>query len=166
MSSLAIMGISYIVEKNIKESIIIDVNEAFNNSFKNWGKAIVTSLLASLIVLAGLFIFIFPGLFMAINYVFVFNVVALRKKTGIEALRYSRLLLNGRWIKGFGYVVIIGLLNFGLAMIISLITSLIPYNIIIGVIGDTITCCILSFVSVCLSVIFLNLDYTAKTSIS
>lgn len=58
---------------------------------------IYTSILAALIILGGTLLFIIPGIIFGVWYGFVSYAVTLDEKKGMEALRFSKQLVSGRW---------------------------------------------------------------------
>ena len=72
--------------------------------------AILTGLLAMLIVFGLTLLLIVPGVIWVIYYSFFLFVVALRGLSGKPALDYSKAIVKGQWWRVFGYMLVIQLL--------------------------------------------------------
>lgn len=81
----------------------LSLKEAMNSALSNFGRGITTNLL-SFIVLILLFIaLIIPGIIFGIYWIFAGYALALHGKSNMEALRYSKTIVQNRWWRTFGY---------------------------------------------------------------
>ena len=149
---LATIAIAFIANSALKNKDIT-WQESLKLAINKWLKAIGTNLLAG-ILLFGLFILlIIPGIIFSIYWHFILYVVIFTDKWGLEALKYSKELVQNRWWKTFGYALLFG----GLALIVGAIASMPIYfmadNIFLYVAGDLIIDIAIAFFSV-LSVVW------------
>ena len=81
--------------------------------------AIIITIIVILIVIGGVILFIIPGIIFAVWYAFAYYEVVFENKTGMEALRASKLLIAGRWggilwrlfVPGLAFGILIGLIS-------------------------------------------------------
>jgi hypothetical protein len=95
---------------------------SYRRGFANAGKLIGTYLLAALISTGGLLLLLIPGIVWAIWYMFVVPVVVLEQSGGRAALRRSRALGKGCYLRNMGIVFLV-------ALPLSLIIWLLAYAI-------------------------------------
>lgn len=85
--------------------------------------------LAGMLIIIGLFLFLIPGIILAVMLAFVGYVVVLEGVSGTQALSRSRALVKGRWFevfwRGLAFVIIVG------------IPAGIVSSIIDGIVGDS-----------------------------
>ena len=145
-----------ITEQDLINKKKVTVWESIKHALLTWDKAILTSLLAA-IILIGLFILlIIPGIIYQTYYSFILFAVILKGKKYKKALDYSKSLVKGRWWRVFGTLLIVSIgisLVAGIAsMIISIYESYITY-----VIADSVFDVIYALRDVFLVVFFINL---------
>ncbi len=123
---------------NYSNQKLVDQNEIQKTSTKLIHQVVVVSLLQLLIFLGGFILLIIPGLIFVVWYTFAQTAAVLDGKKGMDALRFSKSLVTGRFWKivyrmfagpfiiGFLYAVIIGVI----IMIIALGAGLNPIEIL------------------------------------
>lgn len=112
------------IEKMHKNESLLTVKEEMKQARDVAGQYIWVSILSGLIVLGGLILFIIPGVIFSLWYTFAPFVAILEKKHGMEALRESKKLVQGRWWTVFGYFFVLGLLFFVVSFAIQMIASI------------------------------------------
>ncbi len=158
-SLIASMSIAVIVERVISQKEVSAI-EAVTLAFSKLGKGILTSLYLFVIVFALTLLFVIPGIIYSNYYLFVLYVVALRNKSGGEALDYSKMLVEGQWWRVFG-VLLGAALIFGIAeLAISLPLSLISNSPYMAIITNAITLFSNVIFTVMPIVLFLNSDFS------
>ncbi len=84
------------------------------------------------IFLMGLFLlFIIPGLIFMVFWVFGFYVLIGENKGISESLKNSHKIVRGNWWKVFGFLILFGLIGFGISLGFSILGGII--NLIIGI---------------------------------
>lgn len=114
----------------------------FYQGFLNPSQPMFAYALVNLIVLMGSFLFLIPGIYFAVAFSFVLPFVVFKKMNVLTALETSRQLITKQWFEVFIFVLILGFLNviglllWGLGLLISLPFSVIAiyfaYKDIIG----------------------------------
>ncbi len=89
-------------------------------------RVVGTSLLASLAVLMGLLLLVLPGLYLAVAFVLVTQVIVIERIAGVPALGRSRELMQGNMLRGIGLGFVIGLLGAILSVGLELAFALVP----------------------------------------
>lgn len=88
----------------------ITFSGAFRGGWKMMGPVFWTSTLAGLITMAGLILFIIPGIIIGVYYSLALVVCVVEGKKGTDALRQSKALVSGHWFKVFWRQLALGLL--------------------------------------------------------
>lgn len=97
--------------------------EVFKLGYKNMWRFFLISLVVGLIVLGGTILLVIPGIIFGIWFSFA-TLLVLDKNMGVrEALKTSKLMVNGKFWKVLGRFVVIGLFTF----FVSLILMVVPY---------------------------------------
>jgi hypothetical protein len=161
---LATIAIAIITEKAI-EGKSVDWIEALQFARSKWTKAIGTGLLLWIRILGFMLLLIIPGLIYSLYYVFWDSVVALRDRSGKEALEYSKKLVVGQWWRIFEITLIIVLLAIILSQGVSYLMSLISDNPFFGIIPNLLTDIVGSFITVTFVLLFLNNDFVRRTEL-
>jgi len=114
----------------------------FYQGFLNPAQPMFAYALVNLIVIMGSFLFLIPGIYFAVAFSFVLPFVVFKKMNVLTALETSRQLITKQWFEVFIFVLILGFLNviglllWGLGLLISLPFSIIAiyfaYKDIIG----------------------------------
>ena len=149
---------SKLITESIVEQKPISLTDAIKLAWSKWGRALITQLLTSVIILGLSLLLFIPGFIYSIYYIFMLDAVALRGKDGMEALKYSKTLVEGQWWRifwismGIGviYLIFNGLITFTLSKV-----SADPY---FAIIPNAINLYIASILGVVGTVLFLNTD--------
>lgn len=158
---ITVMGIAVTIEESVKGNMI-----TFKEALAKSGKVLMDCWLTGIlkfIILFLLFLLLFiPGLIWSVYYIFAIHIVVLRGKINMDALRYSKALVKGRWWKVFGYSILVGLISLGLGAVMGLLSS--PFTLIgLGGVFDLLvglaSKIISGYFTVVTTILFLNLDY-------
>ncbi len=155
---LVLASVAFIVEKAIHGENIL-WTEVLKLAFAKWGEILVTGFIAGLLILVLSLLFIIPGIIFWQYYIFVPYVVALRDKTGGEALKYSKSLVEGQWWNIFTIVFVLDLMQVPFSLGIVFLLRFISTNPYILVISIPLVEIIGSFFIVTYVLLFLNNDY-------
>ena len=165
ITMLATLSIVVITDRAV-EGQSLPWTDAILQALSKWAKAIGTGILAGLIVLLGMVIFIIPGVIFSVYYMFTTYVVVLRNESGIDALSYSKSLVQGQWWRMFGIALAIGIIIAVVTMAViiplNLIVSLISYNPYWSIIPTTLVSIVSAFSIITMVLLFLNTDYTYR----
>lgn len=132
---------------------------ALRYGLAHWLPAIVTELLAALIIMGLTFLLIIPGIIWAFYYAFVVYVVALRAVSGRRALAYSKRLVQGQWWRICGVLLATGLIGQLALLVITGVLTLIADNPVADFIINSVADVVGAFFLVVTVLFFLNTDY-------
>ncbi|ABB56415.1 hypothetical protein [Synechococcus elongatus] len=107
-------GFFLVAFKTIKQQRV-----EFGDFFRGFNRFLpffLTSLLTSALTLIGFVLLIVPGIYLAIAYVFALPLVAERNLEPWAALELSRRLITKKWLTFFGFLIVLGLINFAGAL--------------------------------------------------
>jgi hypothetical protein len=155
---IATMGIAFLINNNINDDEC-DYRKALSKALSRWGSGILTNILAGLIIFGLLLLLIIPGIIWSNYYVFIPYVIILKNISGKEALDYSKSLVQGKWWKVFGIMILLGICNFILGYAVGSIFEYLPSNQLIEIFSDTIIDFFSSFFTIAEVILFLNMDY-------
>jgi hypothetical protein len=99
------------------------LTEAYGKGWKMLGAYIWVSLLTGLCVMAGFILLIIPGFIVAVWLSLSMYVLAVENVRGTDALRKSKLYVQGHWWAVFGRLCVVYLLYVVVAIVVSAIES-------------------------------------------
>ena len=99
----------------------ITFSGAFRGGWKMMGPVFWTSFLVGLITMAGLILFIIPGIIIGVYYSLALVVCVVEGKRGMDALRQSKAYVSGHWFEVFWRYLALGLL---MSVVNWLVTSI------------------------------------------
>lgn len=134
-------------------------HSALRYGLARWLPALMTELLAALIIMALTFLLIIPGIIWAFYYAFVAYVVALRRVSGRRALAYSKQLVQGQWWRVCGMLLATGLIGQFALLIVTGLLTLIADNPVADFIISSVADVVGAFFLVVTVLFFLNTDY-------
>lgn len=155
---VASMSIKLIAESIIEQKPL-SLTDAIKLAWPKWGRAFTTQLLTSLIILGLSLLLIIPGFIYSIYYIFILDAVALRDKDGMEALRYSKALIEGQWWRIFWISMGIGVIYSIFNGLITFLLDKVSANPYFAIIPNAITLYVASIFGVVSTVLFLNIDF-------
>jgi uncharacterized membrane protein len=89
----------------------------FFQGFQNWVHLILATNIINVLIAIGLLLFIVPGIYISISYLFTVPIIVDRQVNFWEALEASRRIITKDWFSWFGF----GLALFGINLISILI---------------------------------------------
>jgi hypothetical protein len=158
VSLVASMSSKLIVE-SIVEQKPMSLTDAIKLAWSKWGRALTTQLLTSLIILGLSLLLFIPGFIYSIYYIFMLDAVALRDKDGMEALKYSKTLIEGQWWRIFWISMGIGVIYLIFNGLITFLLGKVSANPYFAIVPNAITLYIASIFGVVSTVLFLNIDF-------
>jgi len=158
MSLLTVMSSKIIVEGVVVDKPVSLAN-AINLASSKWGRAFTTQLLTSLIILGLSLLLFIPGFIYSIYYIFMLDAVALRDKDRMEALKYSKTLVEGQWWRIFWISMGIGVIYLIFNGVITFTFGSVSENPYFAIVANAISLYFASILGVVGTVLFLNIDF-------
>lgn len=159
MVSLIVLTSSMIITEGIVENKPASLTNATKLALSKLGRAFTTQLLAFVILLGLSLLLIVPGIIYSFYYIFMLQAVALRDKDGMEALKYSKTLVEGQWWRIFW-------ISIGIGIILSIFNGLITFlpgrvsgNPYYSIIPSLISLYIAGIFGIVVTVLFINVDF-------
>lgn len=161
-------ALSYITVQDI-EGRQVKTTEILDASLMRWGKLVYTSALyyGIIIISAPLF---FPIFYFGIVFILYPCIVAISSKYGFSALLISRVLMRGKWLKGFGLFLLNGIVLLGMQVVLGLIVGWLGIPVddnfawfVLSLINNCLEA--FSYVSVCLFYINIHYNFSGKESL-
>ncbi len=143
---------------------------ALKGAMNRWHYAILTNLMAGVVSLGLLLLGIIPGIIWMLYYSFVSYVVAIRKKSGWEALRYSKSLVKGHWWRTLGFIISFYLAALFAGISISLVLAMggeiiaplvpghFPLTVLLDLFSALVIQCTFTFSTIATTILFLNVE--------
>lgn len=122
-----------------------------------WG-LIVTGIICYGLVFIGSLFFLIPGLYLGIIWTFYEYIIGFRGIKGWKALEYSKKLIQGRFWKTFGFLIMINLIAVGSYLLIDAVFFLAPEHIVVEILLSTLAYIPTCFVCIGMAVLFMNRD--------
>jgi ABC-type Fe3+ transport system permease subunit len=167
---IATMAIAFIVKHHV-EGKKIGHKEALKESMQKWLAALGTSIIMGIFLFLLALLLIIPAIIFYVYWIFAIYVVLFYNKVGKKALDYSKEIVKGRWWTVFGYSLIFSIIGFLLAFMIGLFEAFIPSSLDMYskftflIIIYTVIDIVLAYMTVVLTIFFLNFDATKKKEI-
>lgn len=156
------VAIAHIVRQYLDRQPI-DFNTAIRFAFSRWLPAVGTTLLMLAFLFGLTFLLVIPAIIFGVYWAFATYVVALKGKSGLDALRYSQVVVRGRWWKVVGYLIVLGFITGMISWLISLPFATI-HNPIVNALISTLSDIVFSFTIVATAIFFINLDNVRRTN--
>jgi hypothetical protein len=154
---LTTIAIAYLTKAALEHKKIT-WQESLKLAINKWLKVIGTNLIAGILLVGLFFLLIIPGIIYSIYWYFILYVVIFSDKWGMEAMLYSKEIVQNRWWKTLGYAILFGLIALLVGAVASLPLVFMPEHTITYVIGDLIIDMAVSFFSVLGAVFYLAWD--------
>ncbi len=101
----------------------ISVAECFATSARKYVTLIVSSVMATLALIAGLVALIIPGIYVAVRLAIFYNFAIFKdNKNAIESLKKSWAVVKGNWWRVFALLIILGLIDWAAGIVITMLT--------------------------------------------
>ena len=102
ISLLSTMALAFYVKSCI-DGEKTSIQKAYSKAFGRWPAAIWTNIVLGIFLIVLFALFIIPGIIYFVYWAFALYAVALSNKSGREALKYSKKIVNKRWWTVLGY---------------------------------------------------------------
>lgn len=104
----------------------------FNNFFEGFNHFIpllIYSILSSVLIIAGVFALIIPGIYLSVAYSFSIFFIVFHNLNYWQAMEFSRKLITKKWWSFFGLFLVLGILNaLGLMLLIIGVLFTLPFS--------------------------------------
>ncbi len=124
----------------------------YKYSVRILSKSFVTCLILGIFIIGLFFLFVVPAIIFSVFWTFVVPVIVFKEKYGMDALKYSKSVVKGRWWRAWYYGFVIGGVVF-IALLIPVLIFTLGFNMMI------IGACITGFVSIFMSLFALLFKY-------
>lgn len=115
----------YLVANRMSQGEYVDFQNYFDG-FKYILPLIIVNLITAIFIVAGIVVFILPGIYLGVGYVFSLLFVLFGGFDFWPAMEYSRKLVHTNWWKFFGFLLLLLLINIGgfLCLIVGLLVTI------------------------------------------
>ncbi|MDF1497106.1 MAG: hypothetical protein P1P90_03520 [Patescibacteria group bacterium] len=147
-----------LLTKAVIENKPISWQESLKLAINKWPLVIGTNLIAG-ILLVGLFLLlIVPGIIYSFYWYFIIYIVIFSDKWGMQAMKYSKEVVQNRWWKTLGFAILFGIITLIVAAAAGIPLIFLPDSLPFLVFGDLIIDIVVSFFSVLGAVFYLAWD--------
>lgn len=154
LQPVGIIAIAKVVKQFLTEQEI-SFGTALGEAFSLMPAIVASGIIYGVLVfLASLLIV--PGIYLSVAWVFYLYALGLSEKRGMEALRYSRSLVRGRWWRTFGYLLLLTVIAMLWNSAFQLVYSLLPQGHIADAAYQLLCYFSAAFVTVGQVLLFLN----------
>jgi hypothetical protein len=153
------LAIAVIIRKQL-DGQLIDYQAALKQAVTRWLPGLATTLLMGLFLFGLFFLLIIPSIIFGVYWAFASYAVILNNKSGLAALKYSKRVVQGRWWRVLGYLIVFGLIAGMLSWAINTPLASFANNPVIYFISSLLSDIAFSFVVVASVLLFLNLEAT------
>lgn len=116
-------GMAVKVASDILERRSIDLSETLNFTVSRLPSLLGAGIVTGILIVVGLVCLVVPGIILAIMFSVVVPAIVIERVGALESLSRSRRLVGGRWLKTFGFLLVIGVIIFVATLIFGAIGS-------------------------------------------
>lgn len=154
LQPVGIIAIAKVVKQFLTEQEI-SFGTALGEAFSLMPAIVASGIIYGVLVfLASLLIV--PGIYLSVAWVFYLYALGLSEKRGMEALRYSKGLVNGKWWRTLGYLLLLAVIAMLWNSAFQLVYSLLPQGHIADAAYQLLSYFSAAFVTVGQVLLFLN----------
>ena len=156
IATIAVVSIA----KAALDNAPISWREGFARAFHLYFPALGTQAIMSLMLLGLFILLIIPGIIFAVYWGFALLVVVFREQKYMDALRYSKSLVRGRWWNVFGVILLITVLAFITMAVVVSPAWVLPEHYALDIMFDTFIDIIAAYFTIVMMLYFFYLDKT------
>jgi len=108
---------------NVIEKGYASLGESLNMALSRLGSLLGAGIITGILIMIGLFLFVVPGIILAIMFSLVVPAIMMEQKGVFESLGRSRKLVSNRWGKTFVLLLLIGIIYGIIVWIIGLLMT-------------------------------------------
>jgi uncharacterized membrane protein len=109
----------YMAAKKIKNGETVEFGQFFDG-FKLGAPIFLVGLISQLLAGFATLLLILPGIYLAVAYIFATLFVTFHKMDFWPAMEASRRVISKKWFSMFGFVLVLGLINLGGAIVLGI----------------------------------------------
>ncbi|WP_296703550.1 hypothetical protein [Algoriphagus sp.] len=115
----------YLVANRMSQGQYVDFQNYFDG-FKYILPLVIVNLISAILIVCGILIFIIPGIYLGVGYLFSLLFVLFGGFDFWPAMELSRKLVHTNWWKFFGFVLVLLLINIGgfLCLVVGLLATI------------------------------------------
>ena len=133
----------------------IEAMKAISEALTHMPAIIITGILYGVLVMLGSFVIV-PGIYFGIAWGFYYFCIGFEGKKGWEALRSSKALVQGKWWKTFGYMLLLSCVSILWNSVFELLCSFFGNNVVSGIAYHILSYISVGFVAVGEALLYLN----------
>jgi uncharacterized membrane protein len=122
-----------------------DLGASFSFALSKLVPLLIAQFISGFLLMVGLFLFIIPGIIIAIMFSLIVPSIVVEQKGAFESLGRSKKLVSNRWLKTFALIVILGIIYLvvsGVALVLAT-----PLETVLPEIGILVTNIVSAFVN-------------------
>lgn len=116
-------GMAVKVASDILERRSIDLSETLNFTVSRLPSLLGAGIVTGILIVVGFICLVVPGIILAIMFSVVVPAIVIERAGALESLSRSRRLVGGRWLKTFGFLLVIGIIILVATLIFGAISS-------------------------------------------
>jgi uncharacterized membrane protein len=109
----------YMAAKKVKNGETVEFGQFFDG-FKLGAPIFLVGLISQLLVFVGCLLLLIPGIYLGVAYTFAALFVTFHKMDFWPAMEASRRVISKNWFNVFGFVLVLGLINMGGAIVLGI----------------------------------------------
>lgn len=160
---IATLAIAHVVNMRV-QSKEVTFQDALKKALSKWPVALLTTLIAGLCLFGLTLLLIIPGIIFGIYWLFTAQAVILSDKSYMEAMKYSKQLVQNRWWVTCWFAWALAILTTLAALVIGAIFWILPDMQIVSIISNTSMDIVYAFMTVAYALLYLNFDATQKNT--
>lgn len=157
----SLFAIAWLVER-VRQGGSGSFQECLRVAVSRWPAGLGTQILLNLALLAGFLLLLIPALFVAVATVFSLALVALRGRSGLDALHGSWDLVRGRWWPVFWLLLVLAILEIGTQLLLSVPATFLPEHLLLSLAEGVLMDLVAAFFFLALVLTFLVLEGQAQ----
>jgi hypothetical protein len=102
-----------------------DENDVWKEVSANYGNVALAQILFGIIIVAGVFFLLIPGIYLAVVSIFVQFIVVFENKTAPKAIERSFVVIKNNWWNTFGMLIVVVIIFAAIIIVVTSVLSLI-----------------------------------------
>lgn len=116
-------GMTVKAASDVLERRSVDLSETLNFAVGRLPSLLGAGVVSGILIVVGLICLVVPGVILAIMFSLVVPAIVVERAGALESLSRSRRLVGGRWLKTFGLLLIILIINLAAGFVFGVISS-------------------------------------------
>ncbi|MBR4283135.1 MAG: hypothetical protein IKT48_00295, partial [Anaerotignum sp.] len=139
----------------------VEASKAIGEALNHMPAIIITGIIFGALVLLGSFVIV-PGIYFGIAWGLYYFCIAFEGKSGWEALRGSKALVQGKWLKTCGYFFLLSCVSVVWNSVFDLICSFFPEGMAVDILYQFLCYISVGFIAVGKCLLYLNRKAVAE----